>query len=79
MRDCRGTTAPFSTIFDMSGSVAEYTNESSWSEATHTTIYATRGGAWTSPQEQLECKSYGAGPILDFREDVGFRCCKDLP
>ena len=79
---CRGSTAPFSDIRDLSGSVTEMTDECRWwqdsSPAGGSWQCALRGGG-RSPQEQLSCKDYGPDIREWFDMGTGFRCCKDLP
>ncbi len=79
---CKGTTAPYSQLLDMSGSVEEFTDEclvftdySGYSSF----LCAVRGGYFLLPPDRLTCPEQGVVYTLDSRSYRGFRCCKDLP
>lgn len=79
---CRGSTAPFSDIRDLSGSIVELTDECLWwqdsSPAGGSWKCAGRGGG-ISPEDQLSCRWYSPMQRGDYNMGTGFRCCKDLP
>lgn len=79
--ECHGTSAPYASVVDLSGSVMELTDECTLDTTSPTpvAVCAARGGGYSSQGTGLDCKHY-AGLARDaFAEYVGFRCCKDLP
>lgn len=73
---CRGTSPPYSSILDLSGSVEELTDECAQGIDY---LCATRGGGKVSPAQELTCALTGGVMVGQHSEDMGFRCCKDLP
>jgi formylglycine-generating enzyme len=75
---CRGAADPYASIRDMSGSVAEMTDECRWWQASGLDC-ARRGGSRGEPTIQgLACALYGVGATYTADSATGFRCCKDI-
>lgn len=76
---CRGTNVPYANLRDLSGGVAELTDECALNPSSPGLAYscAFRGGGFLSQQDGLTCAQYATSPYP--AEYIGFRCCKDLP
>lgn len=74
---CRGTTAPFDGIFDMSGNIAEWQFACTPSEAgdPSTDLCQRRGGNWVSAATDSACSTLSAHPRSSATNGGGFRCC----
>jgi formylglycine-generating enzyme required for sulfatase activity len=83
-RSCHGISDPYSTVFDMSGNVAEWEDVCVLVDPTHQTIRCqTRGGSFEDYPDPTTTSLKCSGSITD-RSDVhaalpyvGFRCCAD--
>lgn len=77
---CRGSSAPFNSILDLSGSLAEMTDECWWYSTPNGGGFykcAARGGAFAT--DTMSCTVYAAVQGRTHADDwLGFRCCKDL-
>ena len=76
---CRGSTEPYSSIVDLSGSVQEFTDECMLDTTGPLTIEVciARGGSrWTS-SDLMGCRPYASVSRDRSEESFGFRCCKD--
>jgi formylglycine-generating enzyme required for sulfatase activity len=64
-------------LFDMSGNARE------WEDSCDAAGCVQRGGSWltsdTSSPHSLRCDSSGKGPRSQANNEIGFRCCADLP
>ena len=77
---CRGNGAPYSGIRDLSGSIAEFTDECFDTTSSPTILYcAARGGGFGSGEAGLACRITAAQSLEMTGPHLGFRCCKDLP
>lgn len=77
---CRGASAPYSGIRDLSGSVAEFTDECFDTTSSPSMLYcAARGGGFGSAEAGMGCRVTAAQSLAMTSEQLGFRCCKDLP
>jgi formylglycine-generating enzyme required for sulfatase activity len=74
--NCRGAAAPYASILDLSGSVMELTDEC---VSGIDYLCAARGGGKTSSGVDLSCAVHTGVMLGQHFEDMGFRCCKDLP
>ncbi len=74
---CRGQSAPYDALFDLSGSVAEWTNECFYEGPLFRCI--ARGGSQGSTAVDLTCDLTPSLLVLRTEGSLGFRCCKDLP
>jgi formylglycine-generating enzyme len=75
---CRGSTEPYASIYDMSGSVREWTDECG-SFPFSGLMCAVRGGSFGSQTaDQLGCEKQGESGVNSADNGSGFRCCKDL-
>ncbi|MFO0569192.1 MAG: SUMF1/EgtB/PvdO family nonheme iron enzyme [Polyangiaceae bacterium] len=76
---CRGSGSAYSSIFDMSGSVFEHTDECLLDTTSPGPVWvcAMRGGAYDTFAELMNCKSYATGSRERAQQDIGFRCCAD--
>lgn len=74
---CRGTSPPFSSVLDLSGSVMELTDECGQGSVDY--VCAARGGGKTSSGIGLSCAVQATVILEQAFEYMGFRCCKDLP
>lgn len=82
---CHGSMAPYSELLDLSGSVAEFTDEC-WTELLpggDQVRCAERGGGFLDKADGLRCAPYGTDaiglPTSFYDGETGLRCCKDLP
>jgi formylglycine-generating enzyme required for sulfatase activity len=75
---CHGSSEPFASIFDLSGSAAELTDECETDPGSGWVQCIARGGAYATEAGMMRC-DLGANWSRDrYDEWVGFRCCKDL-
>jgi formylglycine-generating enzyme required for sulfatase activity len=76
---CRGSSAPWNGVIDMSGSVAEFTDECVTIQTPNgpQPSCVVRSGSYRHTGESLTCAYYGTATTAS--ENYGFRCCKDLP
>ncbi len=74
---CHAPTPPYSSVFDLSGSVAELTDECISTDLE--TFCAYRGGGYNFEITLLACDVLGGSSQYTREPGVGFRCCKDLP
>jgi hypothetical protein len=72
---CTGTTAPYSSIFDMSGNVSEW--EDSCGNLSGTWFCHTRGGSLVDPSTSVQCNDESVWPLDLQTKWLGFRCCAD--
>jgi formylglycine-generating enzyme required for sulfatase activity len=72
---------PYSSVYDLSGSVAEFTDECVVDNTgPGPAMYcAARGGDYGATAPGLRCDFYVPLALYRVEETVGFRCCKDLP
>jgi formylglycine-generating enzyme required for sulfatase activity len=77
--NCRGSSPPYSSILNMSGLVAEHTDERLWVEGPAGGAWSCidRGGNFRDSEPRLTCANFGSGSC-GASPLVGFRCCKDL-
>ncbi len=79
--DCKGAEPPYSSVFNMSGFVQEFTDECLlYSNNGYTSfLCAARGGAvYLSDLDQMTCAYYGGAGVQQHMSSTGIRCCKDL-
>jgi formylglycine-generating enzyme len=72
--DCRGSTAPYDEVLDLSGNVAE------WADRVSSGIVTARGGSYLGDWGALVCSAADLvfdATDQDARGDLGFRCCAD--
>lgn len=76
---CRGTTGTFTSIVDLSGSVAELTDECTIDSTGPgpVEVCAVRGGNSGASADQLECTAVVGFSLERQDNGAGFRCCKD--
>jgi formylglycine-generating enzyme required for sulfatase activity len=67
--DCHGTTVPFDDVFDLAGSVAE------WTAACVAGECSLRGGAYADGASP--CSAGGSTQMQRTAPQIGFRCCAD--
>jgi formylglycine-generating enzyme required for sulfatase activity len=81
---CHGAQQPWSSLRDLSGSVAEMTDECVlWTDPAKsddkpTLTCAQRGGSVVQEKSWLGCALAGTTSPYTAYPDLGFRCCKDL-
>ena len=78
---CHGTDAPWSSIYDLSGNVREWTDSCQFETTANGGSWycATRGGYYMEDQsEHYACDDPPAAPIGLGAYMSGFRCCRDL-
>ena len=76
---CRGASAPFDHVFDLSGNVAELDDMASAHAPDPLREIGARGGSWASGAADSRCGSYfGFGPYAVGFPEVGFRCCAEV-
>jgi sulfatase modifying factor 1 len=76
---CHGSMAPWDSIHDMSGSVAEWTDHCSGDASVGIGCLARGGGMLDNSPDSLACSNeLGLTFYRSTRSDTGFRCCKDL-
>jgi formylglycine-generating enzyme required for sulfatase activity len=64
----------YAGIFNMSGSVWEYSDNCDGKTGSDDNCYS-RGGAFNLSSSSLECASLNGDPRDHFADDIGFRCC----
>ncbi|MBI5534985.1 MAG: SUMF1/EgtB/PvdO family nonheme iron enzyme [Deltaproteobacteria bacterium] len=76
---CKGTGSPYSSIFDMSGSVEEWTDECEWTKTPNGEYLrcASRGGDYLALPQQVACTSHAGSGTGMTDALIGFRCCKE--
>jgi formylglycine-generating enzyme required for sulfatase activity len=76
---CKGDRPPFSSIFDLSGSVREWTDECKWVATPRGGSWwcALRGGDYLSRDDDMACNARGKRGVGTTSAHIGFRCCAD--
>jgi Notch-like protein len=76
---CRHPTDPSDAlVFDMSGNVKEWTNDSAGTAGDGTPIYVVRGGSFETPKFGLTCQTVLSQALsTTLLPGLGFRCCRD--
>jgi formylglycine-generating enzyme required for sulfatase activity len=65
-------------VFDMSGNVKEWTNDSAGTAGDGTPIYIVRGGSFETPKLGLTCQTLLSQALsTTLLPGLGFRCCRD--
>jgi hypothetical protein len=76
VNDLDSGTSGTQQLFDMSGNVAEWTEDCRGTLSDGRAIYTVRGGAYNSFESALRCEFMVAQLALNFSHpDTGFRCC----
>lgn len=75
-KTCRGTTTPYSSVYDLVGNVAEYIDECDDSVEGGPPECAVRGGGvYDCMPDGLSCVGANSLPIDTQSDSIGFRCC----
>jgi formylglycine-generating enzyme required for sulfatase activity len=73
---CKGTVAPYSAVFDITGNLREWENACNNDGSSAENECRTRGGSFSEPN--LGCNTGTAFRRADQRNNVGIRCCATL-
>lgn len=75
---CKGSEAPYNSIFDLSGSVMEFTDECESTGIPGDVACLARGGGYSTNQPLMACSVGANVDRSQVGKSYGFRCCKDL-